>query len=181
MRCRMWPFVSIGLLAASVLQAQGYSADKPLGASAQETPAYLAHAGIEQRLGQPLPLSATFTDQTGRTGELMAIAELSNGNIVTGSYDQTAKIWDRRGLCLATLSGHTDSVTCVAGLTNGWFVTGSQDGTAKIWNETGECMATLQGHRGRVSALAVFPDGRIVTASRDGTARFWNFASVPAV
>ena len=70
MRCRTWPFVVLGLLAASAVQAQGYSADKPLGAAAQETPAYLAHAGIEQRLGQPLPLSATFTDETGRTGEL---------------------------------------------------------------------------------------------------------------
>jgi protein SCO1/2 len=70
MRCRMSPFVVIGLMAGSLLQAQGYSADKPLGATAQKTPAYLAHAGIEQRLGQPLPLSATFTDETGRTGEL---------------------------------------------------------------------------------------------------------------
>ena len=70
MRCRTWPFVVLGLLAASAVQAQGYSADKPLGAAAQETPAYLAHAGIEQRLGQPLPLSATFTDETGRTGEI---------------------------------------------------------------------------------------------------------------
>jgi protein SCO1/2 len=70
MRCRTWPFVLLGLLAASAVQAQGYSADKPLGAAAQETPAYLAHAGIEQRLGQPLPLSATFTDETGSIGEL---------------------------------------------------------------------------------------------------------------
>jgi protein SCO1/2 len=70
MRCRTWPFVLLGLLAASAVQAQGYSADKPLGAAAQETPAYLAHAGIEQRLGQPLPLSATFTDETGSIGKL---------------------------------------------------------------------------------------------------------------
>lgn len=50
--------------------AQGYAADKPLGAAAQEKPAYLAHAGIEQRLGQPLPMSAVYTDETGRTGQL---------------------------------------------------------------------------------------------------------------
>ena len=70
MRSRTWPFAMLGLLAATMLQAQGYSADKPLGATAQQIPAYLAHAGIEQRLGQPLPLSATFTDETGRTGQL---------------------------------------------------------------------------------------------------------------
>jgi protein SCO1/2 len=55
---------------ATALYAQGYSADKPIGAAAQERPAYLAHAGIEQRLGQPLPMAAVFTDETGRTGAL---------------------------------------------------------------------------------------------------------------
>jgi protein SCO1/2 len=70
MRVRTLAFVVLGLLAGPALHAQGFSTDKPLGAAAQETPAYLAHAGIEQRLGQPLPLAATFTDETGRTGQL---------------------------------------------------------------------------------------------------------------
>jgi protein SCO1 len=61
--------VLVGTLAAP-LQAQGYEADKPMGMAAQQTPSYLAHAGIEQRLGQPLPMAAVFTDETGRTGPL---------------------------------------------------------------------------------------------------------------
>ena len=70
MRSRLWAFMVVGFFSVSLLRAQGYTADKPLGATAQQTPAYLAHAGIEQRLGQPLPLTATFTDETGRTGQL---------------------------------------------------------------------------------------------------------------
>lgn len=70
MRSRVWAFIVLGFLSVSLLHAQGYSADKPLGATAQDTPAYLAHAGIEQRLGKPLPLAATFTDETGRTAQL---------------------------------------------------------------------------------------------------------------
>lgn len=50
--------------------AQGYSADKPMGAAAQQLPGYLAHAGVEQRLGQTLPLNANYTDETGRTAPL---------------------------------------------------------------------------------------------------------------
>jgi protein SCO1/2 len=59
-------------VAAVPLSAQvgSYSADKPIGAAAQQLPPYLANAGIEQRLGQPLPLSATFTDEAGHTGPL---------------------------------------------------------------------------------------------------------------
>ncbi len=59
-----------GSLASPLLHAQVYEADKPMGMAAQQTPPYLAHAGIEQRLGQPLPMAATFTDETGRTGQL---------------------------------------------------------------------------------------------------------------
>ena len=55
---------------AGAARAQGYSADKPLGMSAQQRPDYLAHAGLEQRLGQPLPLQAQFTDETGKTAPL---------------------------------------------------------------------------------------------------------------
>ncbi|WP_146072009.1 SCO family protein [Bryocella elongata] len=50
--------------------AQGYESEKPMGAMAQEKPAYLAHAGLEQRLGESLPMAATYTDETGRTGAL---------------------------------------------------------------------------------------------------------------
>ncbi|MES2392979.1 MAG: SCO family protein [Acidobacteriota bacterium] len=57
-------------LAAVSSAAQGLANDKPLGATAQRTPAYLAHAGLQQRLGQPLPLTAIFTDETGRIGPL---------------------------------------------------------------------------------------------------------------
>ncbi len=70
MRPRLCAFMVVGFFSVSLLHAQGYSADKPLGATAQQTPSYLAHAGVEQRLGQPLPLTAMFTDETGRTGPL---------------------------------------------------------------------------------------------------------------
>lgn len=56
---------------AQAATGQGYSAgDKPLGATAQQRPDYLAHAGLEQRLGQPLPMQSQFTDETGRTAPL---------------------------------------------------------------------------------------------------------------
>ena len=60
-----------GLLLAPALEAQqSYSAEKPVGTTAQQLPAYLAHAGVEQRLGQPLPLTATFTDEANQTAPL---------------------------------------------------------------------------------------------------------------
>jgi protein SCO1/2 len=69
---RIWVAGALAMMVAAggALRAQGYSADKPLGAAAQDRPAYLAQAGIEQRLGHSLPMAATYTDETGRTGAL---------------------------------------------------------------------------------------------------------------
>jgi protein SCO1/2 len=50
-----------------------YSADKPLGASAQSTPAYLKNAGLDQRLGSRIPLNLEFTDSAGRTEPLQSL------------------------------------------------------------------------------------------------------------
>ncbi len=64
-------FVLSVLFAASTLSAapvwaQTYSADKPLGATAQKTPDYLKNAGIDQRLGSALPLNDHFVDEAGQ-------------------------------------------------------------------------------------------------------------------
>ena len=45
--------------------AQQYSADRPLGASAQSAPAYLKNAGIDQNLNHPLPVGDHFRDESG--------------------------------------------------------------------------------------------------------------------
>jgi protein SCO1 len=47
-----------------------YSADKPVGASAQSTPAYLKNAGLDQRLGTQIPLNLHFQDSTGADAPL---------------------------------------------------------------------------------------------------------------
>ncbi len=51
---------------AAPLRAQTYSADRPLGATAQQTPAYLKNAGIDQRLNSALPLGDHFIDESGQ-------------------------------------------------------------------------------------------------------------------
>lgn len=61
------PVLSVILLVpAPGILAQSYPADKPLGASAQQTPAYLKNAGIDQRLNSELPLSDHFMDEAGQ-------------------------------------------------------------------------------------------------------------------
>jgi protein SCO1/2 len=57
------------LLAAPLARAQ-YAADRPVGATAQQAPAWQKHAGIDQNLGRPLPLNDSWIDETGRSVKL---------------------------------------------------------------------------------------------------------------
>ena len=47
-----------------------YSADQPIGTSAQKVPDWQKHAGIDQNLNAQLPLSAPFKDESGRDVQL---------------------------------------------------------------------------------------------------------------
>ena len=61
----------LGLIfSAPHAQAWQYSADRPVGASAQQAPAWQKNAGIDQNLNRQLPLDAAFKDESGRDVKL---------------------------------------------------------------------------------------------------------------
>lgn len=64
--CSPWAIgLAAILLAIAPANAQQYSAEKPLGTSAQSRPDYLKNAGIDQNLNHQLPLSDHFRDESG--------------------------------------------------------------------------------------------------------------------
>ena len=67
-------FLLSALLAASVVSvpalALQYNAEQPLGAAAQQTPAYLRNAGIQQNLDGQLPLHDRYSDESGKDIDL---------------------------------------------------------------------------------------------------------------
>ena len=128
---------------------------------------------------------------TPRRAQVRCVAALSKDRVVSGSRDNTLKVWDAsNGECLQTLSGHTDwarrrrpvdttrrslvdaaraQVVCVAVLPNGRIVSGSDDRTLKVWDaSSGECLRTLTGHTyGARRRRPVEPSGRsLVDAAR---------------
>ena len=68
------PVVAVGLLGSlflSTVSARAqYSADRPVGSSAQQAPAWQKNAGIDQNLNRPLPLGDSFKDESGRDVKL---------------------------------------------------------------------------------------------------------------
>ena len=108
--------------------------------------------------------------------------------IVTGSEDQTAKVWEpTTGRELATLAGHSVRVVSVAFSPDGRrIVTGGVDGLAKVWAVRPDLaraqvpleLLSLKGHMAGISAVAFSPDGHsIAAAGGDQTVKVWEAAS----
>jgi len=112
----------------------------------------------------------------------VAAADLSPDGklLVTGSWDQSAKIWDAMsGQALRKLDQlHQGYVNSVEFSPNGQVIlTGSDDGTARLWKTTtGQPLEPIfSGHESRVRQASFSSDGRhVLTTSNDKTARVWD-------
>jgi hypothetical protein len=137
----------------------------------------LAGANLTGAILQGINLGI-YPDLVGHNSFVNSVA-ISNDSkiIVTGSGDNTAKVWDAEsGKKIADLVGHNRSVYSVA-ISNDSkiIVTGSGDNTAKVWDaESGKKIADLVGHNRSVYSVAISNDSKIiVTGSGDNTAKTW--------
>jgi WD40 repeat protein len=123
-----------------------------------------------------LPYGTLKRTLTGHTNWVRALAVLQNGDLASGSYDNTVKIWNANdGTLKRTLTGHTSYVDALAVLQNGDLASGSLDKTVKIWNANdGTLKRTLTGHTDWVFALAVLQNGDLASGSYDNTVIIWN-------
>ena len=116
------------LFASSMLTGRARSDNKPTnsekkkGDSATKNPA----AGSRVLKGHAKAIKCVAISPDGRW-------------LVTGSVDDTARLWDLKSKNPAAGSrvfkGHTDFISCVAiSPDSRWLVTGSGDNTARLWD-----------------------------------------------
>jgi WD40 repeat protein len=98
--------------------------------------------------------------------------------IVSGSGDQTVKIWNlETGMLQRTLAGHTGEIWSVAiSMSGRTIVSGSGDKTARIWGlETGKPSHILNGHGSWIRSVAISADEKtIISSGTDKTVRVWD-------
>ncbi|MBD2458240.1 hypothetical protein H6G80_29765 [Nostoc sp. FACHB-87] len=96
--------------------------------------------------------------------------------IVSGSADNTIKLWRADGTLLKTLLGHEDIVNSVSFSPDGQIIaSGSQDMTVRLWSREGKLLHTLKGHTAVVNSVSFSPDGQVIaSASTDNTVKLWS-------
>jgi WD40 repeat protein len=92
---------------------------------------------------------ATLDTLKQHSNSVWSMCELSNGNVVSASWDKTAKEWNMETKTVVrTFIGHSDWIMRVMELRDKTIATASWDKTVRVWQEsTGACVQVLRGHK----------------------------------
>lgn len=88
--------------------------------------------------------------------------------IISGSEDNTVKVWTREGENIKTLFGATDSITCVSiSKENKFILAGSEDETVRVWDFKGDLLHTFEQYNSAIKSIAISPDEKIVVSGEE--------------
>ncbi|KAG8908532.1 hypothetical protein FRB99_005892 [Tulasnella sp. 403] len=107
----------------------------------------------------------------GHSSNVCSLATTPSGAIISGSWDQTARVW-KNFQYEFELKGHSASVLAVLALSDDQFLTASADKTIKLWHHHKE-IRTFAGHTDAVRGLALIPDIGFASCSNDTEIRVW--------
>ncbi|EGG22116.1 hypothetical protein DFA_02006 [Cavenderia fasciculata] len=117
----------------------------------------------------------------GHTDSISTLSQTNDGLIISGSWDNTIKLWSDNAECIQTLTKHERAVWSVLGLPNGDIVSASADKSIIIWRKSAttskyELFKTLNKHKDCVRGLALVPELQMfISCSNDGLLAVWTF------
>jgi len=95
--------------------------------------------------------------------------------LVSGSYDNTVKIWSRNTLqCKSTLRGHSNWVYSLDVSDDKRIFTGSRDNTIKVWSlDNGTLLHTIKDHNEYVTSVSIHGN-KLYVGSMDKTIKIYD-------
>lgn len=116
----------------------------------------------------------------GHDDTIVCLIELTNGNIVTGSYDQNIKIWDVDTFKLVKQIKTSGKIFCLLEFSSGFLLCGTENNTIELYdinNPTQELKLEYKGHLLWVNCLAKCNEEYFASGSNDSDIRIWKFVN----
>jgi len=112
----------------------------------------------------------------GHTRPVFCIQILSSSKVITGSGDNTIKIWDLpTRQCIGTLVGHQNAISHLK-MSDDNLISVSVDKTIKLWDlNQGFCVKTLIGHQSLILCIKLLVNDILVSGSFDKTIKVNDF------
>jgi WD40 repeat protein len=116
----------------------------------------------------PIPESSTVSKilQTTLKGHALKVSSVAittdNNTVISGSEDNTIKIWDAKtGQLKRTLTGHTGVVNYLSVTPNRKYLVSAEDKNVKIWNLlTGALIRDIQNLNSKINFIKTSQDGQ---------------------
>ena len=115
----------------------------------------------------------------GHENVVNSLSQAVPEEIVSGSWDGTARIWDTAtGQCQNVLEGHQHAVAVLA-LPNGIVITGSQDKSIRLWYKGQQQKEIANAHDDIIRGFAEVPGLGFASCSNDETVKLWTIDGAP--
>ncbi len=110
---------------------------------------------------------------TGHKNYIKCLCELKNGNIISGSADNTIKVWSNK-MPHYDLKGHNKGVRSLCQIDDKYIASASFDHSIKIWDlNQRQCIQTLTGHTDLVTGIIFHSNGYLISCSNDRSIKIW--------
>jgi WD40 repeat protein len=117
----------------------------------------------------------------GHTSTIYCLKVTQYGDVATGSWDTTVKIWDTNtGKCKVTFPIDS-SVRCLEVHTDNRIILGLANSDIQIWDvSAGECLEILKcdDDPESIRCLGILPNGNIISGYTGGKIQIWDGQTV---
>ncbi len=101
------------------------------------------------------------------TDLIYSVIQLKNGNIASGSYDHTIKIWDINSGKVLSSMNTKDRVYMITELEEGFIAACSNDKSIQVWNvNTKKKITSLYGHPDIPISVLYLSDNFLLSSSK---------------